>query len=677
MLSNIEKKRRRQIQVQLVQPPLWAYNLPPLGIAYLAGALRHEEMTVRVQEFNRGFFLRMKEDIQYLYRQMDTGTLGLLGEYPEWHFNFSRIETLSPEKLAPLQKTLAKKTSQWGKRLAKWGKYICFSVHNTSLAFAQILAQEIRRKNPKQIIIFGGPEIDRHHYNLLEKGAVDYFIQGEGEEALVRLLLELEAGKPPTPYRGLTFYQEGQLIEGHGNTGQSDINRLSFPDFSDFFLPDYNYPAALPMLSSRSCVARCTFCAEPGYWGAFRQREPEHVLEEMAHHYKKYKIRIYYFCDSLINGSVPWMVRLAEQIAASPLDIYWGGNSRISYRMDPEALEKLQKGGLRFLYFGIESGSQEILNKMKKGVLKKTMRQVLKDTHDAGIWVHTYWILGFPGETSEHVIETAEFLLQEASSIDSFNFSNFFPKDDLKVWPDYVEARDHPFDQFLFWDEFYRILMMRYFERINNYFELKYWLMNRDPKKSRLEETETKQQNRLRVRTIFSFLRTLHQYFAKHHLKILREVVPESVQGESILLRFTHTSMVLKQLEAFLSFPPKEVFLAYFPTSPKKELVSAVEKLLEKGISVVFPGAIPTPFQSIFGIRNECDFCFHLFQSSYDQLDDVLSHLEQELWKEEETLREKKLWGDWVYQELVQKVCPHFQKPLLISASPSYNHETL
>lgn len=678
MLSSTQRKQRGRIRIQLIQPPLWAYNLPPLGIAYLAGALRNAGMQVRVQELNRGFFLRMPDDIIYLYRQMDTGNLGLAGAYPHWSFIFDRVSAFPAEKQVRLKKILEKKLRSWTKRIAKWGGYVCFSVHNTSLAFAKMLAQEIRKVNPRQVIIFGGPEIDSHHYDLLKQKAVDYFVQGEGEEVLINLLLELEEKKAPTPYRGLTFYQQETLIEGHGNTGQSNINQIPFPDFSDFFFYDYNYHAAIPILSSRSCVARCTFCAEPSYWGAFRQREPENILTEMEYQFKKYRIKIFYFCDSLINGSVPWLVRLADQLLASSRKFYWGGNSRISYRMDTEVLQKLHQSGLRFLYFGIESGSQDVLNKMKKGVLKKTMRQVLKDTHQTGIWVHTYWILGFPEETDLNAVETAEFILEEAESIDSFNFSNFFPKDDLKAWPDYVKARDHHFGHFAFWDDFYKALMPYYFETINNYFELKYWLMNREQKLNRLEETPSKQRNRNRVKTIFALFRTLHQYFVQHQLRILRETVPPEVAGENVVLWGTRPEIVPEMVEQLILHKPKQVFLALFPKKLKDAEVVAIKKLIQQEISIVFPGPVPQAFQEHFGERDSCEFCFHLFFAESEKLGHAMRHIEQQVWEIDPLVRQNLFWNSEVYQKLVQHLCPYasHQSPLLFSASSAYNNET-
>ena len=343
--------------------------------------------------------------------------------------------------------------------------------------------------------------------------------------------------------------------------------------------------------------------------------------------------------------------------------------------MEPVVLQKLHQSGLRFLYFGIESGSQAVLNKMKKGVLKKTMRQVLRDTHQTGIWVHTYWILGFPDETNENAIETAEFILDEAESIDSFNFSNFFPKDDLKAWPDYVKARDHSFGHFAFWDDFYKALMPYYFEVINNYFELKYWLMNREQKLDRLEETPSKQRNRNRVKTIFALFRTLHQYFAQHQLRILREVVPPEVAGENVLLWGTRPELVPGIVDQLILYPPKQVFLALFPKKLKDSEIRAIQKLIQHQVPIRFPGPIPQAFREFYGERESCEFCFHLFFSESEKLGSVLGEIEQQLWETEPPLRQEKFWSEEVYQKLVQQVCPYSDSypSLLISQSSSYN----
>jgi hypothetical protein len=342
--------------------------------------------------------------------------------------------------------------------------------------------------------------------------------------------------------------------------------------------------------------------------------------------------------------------------------------------MEPELLKQYYEAGLRFLYFGIESGSQDVLHKMKKGVLEKTMRRVLSDTHAAGIWVHTYWILGFPGETNGNLIETAEFLLQESSSIDSFNFSNFFPLEDLKVWPDYVLARDHCFGDFLWWDSFYRKLTAFYFERINRYFELKYWLMQASKAGSRLTESVEKRRNRHRIKTVFSLLRTLHQFFETQKLRVFRDPPSLEIEGENLLYFFHATKPWQEHFSFFQKHPPHKIFFVNLPTQGEAPLVvQGISALREKGILLECLSPISADYPSLGSPRTHCSFCFHLFELDEKTLDLLLSEVESTLWEQAPEFQEEAFWSDWVYQRLVEKSCLFLKtpSPLLTSSIPT------
>ena len=131
------------------------------------------------------------------------------------------------------------------------------------------------------------------------------------------------------------------------------------------------------------------------------------------------------FNDSLINGDLDWLARLADTLVAEGIAIKWHGNARIHPRMDRPYLDRLAAAGLTGLLYGVESGSDKILRRMKKGVRAADIPRVLRDTHDAGIWTHGFFILGFPGETDSEALQTVDLLLDRLEDLDSLVFHDF------------------------------------------------------------------------------------------------------------------------------------------------------------------------------------------------------------------------------------------------------------
>jgi hypothetical protein len=158
-------------------------------------------------------------------------------------------------------------------------------------------------------------------------------------------------------------------------------------------------PNAISSELSRGCVATCTFCDETHFW-KFRGRQAHTLIDEIENQYKTVGSDVVWFIDSLINGNLNELRAFALGVVERGLKLKWQGYARCDGRMDLEYLKDLKDGGCVMLDFGIESGSQPVLDLMKKNITVEEVEQNCRDCAKLGLNFNTEWIVGFPNETS-------------------------------------------------------------------------------------------------------------------------------------------------------------------------------------------------------------------------------------------------------------------------------------
>jgi radical SAM superfamily enzyme YgiQ (UPF0313 family) len=178
-------------------------------------------------------------------------------------------------------------------------------------------------------------------------------------------------------------------------------------DYLKYNSPYCQYPY-ISLYTGRGCPARCTFCLWPqvtmGH--AYRVRSPENVLEEVREMPRLFPLmKEIFFDDDTFTADPPRARKIAALLG--PLGICWSTNARAN--VDRETLKALKDGGLRLFVVGYESGNDQILKNIKKGVTTERARRFTKDCHELGILIHGTFILGLPGETKETIEESIRF----------------------------------------------------------------------------------------------------------------------------------------------------------------------------------------------------------------------------------------------------------------------------
>ena len=252
-----------------------------------------------------------------------------------------------------------------------------------------------------------GTDILKYH------SSIDAISFTEADHTFPIFLEQLEKSGQAHPVSGFAVKSpNGQIIAGEEPASVDNLDELPFADYSEFNPQDYT-KNLIPISTSRGCINRCTFCSESPHWRRYRRRSAQSILNEM-----KYQLGIYphtnefWFNDSLINGDIKMLEELCNLIVSGDMKIRWGGQGMIRKEMTGELLHKMKKAGCYIISYGVESGSNKILNLMRKGYTVDLAEKVIRDTHGAGISVIFNIITGFPGEDEESFCETKDFVMR-------------------------------------------------------------------------------------------------------------------------------------------------------------------------------------------------------------------------------------------------------------------------
>lgn len=381
------------MKVVLVRCPSYGVLHPPLSLAYLAAALRAQNHRVISMDLNIQLFNELPEEDKQTY----------------WDLN--RAEIWQDRSL--IEKIISKKRiERWVEEIVhREPDFVGFSVYTTNLLTSLILMEKIKAKNARIRIIFGGPCCRRDNgvaESLMRHEYVDMVVIGEGEITLQEIVHSYEKRGAVKRSKGMMAKLDGEVVDCGIREPISDLNNLTFPDFSDFNFDVYK-EKLVPVLASRGCNHNCAFCDEKSFWTKYRWRDANNVVEEIKSHIMNYGVRTFRFNDLIINGKLSELEKFCARIISEGIEIRWGGYIRVR-TMGKKLIEMMKRAGCYFLFAGIESGSQNMLNKFKRGMNIEVAEQLLQSFAEAGISIHTGWIVGFPDESFSDFKQTIDFI---------------------------------------------------------------------------------------------------------------------------------------------------------------------------------------------------------------------------------------------------------------------------
>ena len=271
-------------------------------------------------------------------------------------------------------------------------------------------AQALKAANPAlKIGMIGAKVAVKSDESLADAPVVDFVARNEFDFTIK----EVADGLPWSSILGLSYRnEEGMIVHNPDRPILEEMDSLpSVIDvyhrdlkIEDYFIGYLKHPY-ISVYTGRGCKSRCTFCLWPQTVGGhrYRTRSVENVVEELRRAKELWpQVKEFFFDDDTFTDDLPRAEAIAEGLGK--LGVTWSCNAKAN--VPRETLVKLKAGGLRLLLVGYESGDQQILHNIKKGMRVEVAERFTQDCHDLGIQIHGTFIVGLPGETRETLEKT-------------------------------------------------------------------------------------------------------------------------------------------------------------------------------------------------------------------------------------------------------------------------------
>jgi hopanoid biosynthesis associated radical SAM protein HpnJ len=295
------------------------------------------------------------------------------------------------------------------------GDYELAVLHTSSPSFASDIrvVEALKDANPRLRIGMVGAKVAVEPDDSLRASAALDFVAREEFDFAIQ---EVAEGRPLAAIDGLSFRGPGGAVAHNRDRAVlEDMDRLPFVTpvykrdlrIEDYFIGYLQHPY-LSLYTGRGCRSKCTFCLWPQTVGGhrYRARSVGHVIEEIRLAKGWFpQVKEFFFDDDTFTDDRPRAEAIARELGK--LGVTWSCNAKAN--VPRPTLEVLRDNGLRLLLVGYETGNQQILNNIKKGMRIDIARRFTKDCHELGITIHGTFILGLPGESKETIEETIRF----------------------------------------------------------------------------------------------------------------------------------------------------------------------------------------------------------------------------------------------------------------------------
>jgi len=322
-------------------------------------------------------------------------------------------------------------------KLAEVNPQITGITCNTLLA-AQALdaAKIVKEHNLETTVVMGGTHPTIAPEEILREKCVDIAVIGEGELTFS----EIVNGKDISEINGIGYK------DGSGGVNFTpprdyikDLDSLPFP--ARYLLPMEDYlntkrgrtawalsSPATTIICSRGCPFHCSFCSSNLIFGRrVRFRSPENIVKELEELKRAYGIRGIQFHDDTMTLNKKWLARLCDLMIEKKLNLEWFCNARVG-TVNFDLLERIQAAGCTTITFGVESGSQRVLDQIiKKGITLEEVLETFKLVRKTDLILHATFMLGSPGETKQEIEQTIAFAKELNPDVAHFAITIPFP----------------------------------------------------------------------------------------------------------------------------------------------------------------------------------------------------------------------------------------------------------
>jgi radical SAM superfamily enzyme YgiQ (UPF0313 family) len=295
-------------------------------------------------------------------------------------------------------------TNQEIVRRCREAEVVGISILSSYFLTAVDLAKKLKKKG--KVAVIGGPQVTALPQLSLKMSGADYAVVGEGELAFAALIKALKKSKPKTKIWQRPFIK--------------NLSRLPFPDWEQMDPRSYqkaphggvvkNFPVA-PIMTTRGCPYECLFCASPKLWQrTIRFRQPAEVIEEIKYLVQDFGVKEIHLEDDNFTLKRAHVEEFCRLLLKAKLNISWATPNGVrADKVDKGLLKLMKKAGCYLVAFGIESGSQEILDRVAKHTNLTVTKKAVEAAHQVGLLTQGFFIFGLPGETAQTIKKTISF----------------------------------------------------------------------------------------------------------------------------------------------------------------------------------------------------------------------------------------------------------------------------
>ena len=283
-----------------------------------------------------------------------------------------------------------------------------------------------KQVNPDILTLVGGPHVTTLPKRFLEEAkSVDIAVAGEGEYIMLEIAAFVEGKKALNEILGIAFRQNGEVKVNGKRAFIKNLDDLPYPAYDLVNMEKYLDPQkigyrsfrnrAISMVTSRGCPFNCCFCSVHLHMGkGFRAHSANYVLNHIQYVVEKFDVNNIFFEDDNLTLDLARFEAICDGLIAKKTKIGWETPNGVRADcLNLDLLQKMKKSGCKSVFFGVESGDQQILdNVICKSLDLKRVVEVAKICKDIDLKTGAFYIIGFPGETKENMQKTVDFALE-------------------------------------------------------------------------------------------------------------------------------------------------------------------------------------------------------------------------------------------------------------------------
>ncbi len=273
------------------------------------------------------------------------------------------------------------------------------------------IARISKNLDPRPYIVLGGPHVTFTAENTLKNQEVDIVVRQEGEVTLPELTVKLLNNDMQLQHiKGISYRDNDKVVKNSDRPLIKNLDNLPYPSRDLFSTQLYKVLATI--ITSRGCPANCIYCSAGALsGGCYRIRSPDNVFNEIKQMLVQFGLDYFFIADDTFPIFRERTIEICRKIRELNFKIGWSCEARVN-SISRDMISEMANSGCVCIHYGVESGSQKILDSIWKGITVEQVKKAVQWSIDAGIMIYCTFMMPFPEDTIESLKETEKFMIE-------------------------------------------------------------------------------------------------------------------------------------------------------------------------------------------------------------------------------------------------------------------------